>query len=799
MRFICIHGHFYQPPRENPWIEEIEIQDSAHPFHDWNERIAYECYKPNAQARILDHKGLLGDVFNNYEYISFNFGPTLLSWLERHSPQTYQAILDADVASAKIRSGHGNAIAQAYNHMIMPLASSRDKRTQILWGIEDFRSRFQRNPEGMWLPETAVDTESLAILAANGIRFTILSPSQARKFRPSSGEDWTVVSHEAVDPSRPYICNLPKGRSIAIFFYDAPISRAIAFERLLDSGEELKNRLLAAFSDKRTWPQLVHIATDGESYGHHHRFGEMALAYALQRLNAEPEIGLTNYGEYLELHPPVAGVEIIRNSAWSCAHGVGRWSADCGCSVSHRPGWNQKWRAPLRKALDLLRDRADSLFEEKAASIFKSPWDARNDYIRVILEDRPKIGPFFKTHGVRNLKRDGRTEGLKLLEMQRNRMLMYTSCGWFFDDISGIETLQILRYAARVLQLAYPFDPTVVKDFLSELGRARSNLRPHQRGDEIFTDRILPEVADLSRVAAHAATLSVFSNSAIKKRLYCYEIKVHDVVRHDFAKRTLLVARVTVLSRITTVSRELSLAVYYIGDLDVRCSADEYMDRDRFEAVKQDLVSTFLEQSATELTRKLDRYFAEKYYTIKDLFVEQRRSILNAVTHKMFEAEAGLLEAFYNKNKDLGKLIVNQQAGLPDTFLAAARFALNRGLIKEVERLAGGLFPDGLPSMVEETKFWKIRLDLSEAEKLIRNQILGLVSELAKNPADADIPLEIIKYLDLCDQLDMRLEVGEAQIRFLHIVKSLQKIGLEEFPPIVAQLSQRLAVSLEPR
>ncbi|MBI5248655.1 MAG: DUF3536 domain-containing protein, partial [Desulfomonile tiedjei] len=368
LKYICIHGHFYQPPRENPWLEEIEIQESAHPFHDWNERVSYECYQPNSQARILDHDGRLRHIINNYDHISFDFGPTLLSWLERHSAETYQAILDADTISAKLRSGHGNAIAQAYNHMIMPLASSRDKLTQILWGIEDFRRRFKRNPEGMWLPEAAADTESMVLLAANGIKFTVLAPSQARRFRPSSKEEWISLAPGSVDPSRPYICRLPKGRSIVVFFYDGPISRAIAFERLLESGEELKDRLLAAFSEKRRWPQLVHIATDGESYGHHHRFGEMALAYALELLMADPGVRITNYGEYMKLHPPTAEVEIIENSSWSCAHGIGRWSEDCGCSVSHRPDWNQKWRAPLRKALDALRERADTLFVEETSA-----------------------------------------------------------------------------------------------------------------------------------------------------------------------------------------------------------------------------------------------------------------------------------------------------------------------------------------------------------------------------------------------------------------------------------------------
>ncbi|HEX9501689.1 MAG TPA: glycoside hydrolase, partial [Thermoanaerobaculia bacterium] len=273
LRFICIHGHFYQPPRENPWLEAVETQDSAHPYHDWNERITAECYEPNASSRILDSHDRITKIINNYASISFNFGPTLLSWLEHREPSTYAAILDADRMSRERFGGHGSAISQVYNHMILPLANARDRRTQVRWGIRDFEKRFGRLPQGMWLPETAVDIPSLEALAAEGIEFTILEPRQAKR------------AGGPVDPTRPYICKLPSGRSIAIFFYDGAISRAVAFENLLARGENLAHRLLAAFADSRDQPQLVNIATDGETYGHHHRYGDMALAYALDYMN----------------------------------------------------------------------------------------------------------------------------------------------------------------------------------------------------------------------------------------------------------------------------------------------------------------------------------------------------------------------------------------------------------------------------------------------------------------------------------------------------------------------------------
>src|SRR6201995_4794490 len=435
---LCIHGHFYQPPRENPWLEQVETQDSAAPFHDWNERITSECYAPNGASRVVNKHNEIIRILNNYSHISFNFGPTLLSWLEENAPRTYRMVLEGDRASQKRFSGHGSAMAQAYNHIIMPLANTRDRITQIRWGIADFESRFGRKPEGMWLAETAVDNETLDILAQQGILFTILAPHQCARVREraentlqpvldrldGAGARWTETPDASVHPNHPYLVRLKDGRSITVFFYNGPQSRAIAFEGLLYNGENFAWRLARGFDPTDTRPQVMHVATDGESYGHHHRHGEMALSYALRFIEDKKLAKLINYGQFLAQFPPTWEAEIVENTSWSWAHGIERWRADCGCNGG-RQGWHQRWRAPLRAALDWLRDTVAPLSENTANGLLKDVWAARDAYIAVILaagtmEAEAAIEQFFSTQAVRILSPEERTLILKLMEMQRH-------------------------------------------------------------------------------------------------------------------------------------------------------------------------------------------------------------------------------------------------------------------------------------------------------------------------------------------------------------------------------------------
>lgn len=514
MKALIVHGHFYQPPRENPWTGEVEQQPSAAPYHDWNERIHAECYAPNAAV-------------NNYARISFNFGPTLLSWLEQHHPETYQHILAADKESIAKRGGHGNAIAQAYGHAILPLCNERDRVTHVVWGVADFRFRFGREPEALWLPETAANDATLALLIEQGLRYVILAPEQAKRVKlsdvkgmgigngsESSGEaigvaadpqavvvdgkeEWIDVAGGRIDTSRVYRFEHPdnSGRSIAVFFYDGPLARAIAFEKALTSSRSLVESFL------RTAQQgdLVNVATDGETYGHHFKFGDLGLAHALGVDAEKAGFWITNYGEYLDRYPPQMRVEIENGaqgegSSWSCAHGVDRWTRDCGCHTGGDAGWNQSWRDPLRVALNFLRDDTAAKFEQMAGELLRDPWAARNDYISVLLNPVGAREEFLTKHTLHQFDSTAQARVFNLLEMQRSALLMFTSCGWFFSDVAGIETIQILRYAARVLELQNQLGFEVPrKEFLELLANAKSNRPDKGNGAEIFTRFVEPE------------------------------------------------------------------------------------------------------------------------------------------------------------------------------------------------------------------------------------------------------------------------------------------------------------------
>ena len=480
---IVVHGHFYQPPRDNPWTGTIDEQPTAAPFPNWNERVHAECYRPNAFVEIPNAPEPI--LVNNFEHISFNVGPTLLGWLENAHPDTYGRIVAADQTS-RIRLGHGNAIAQAYHHTILPLSPARDVRTEIAWGIADFRHRFGRAPAGMWVGETAVNDLVLHELIEAGVGFTILAPWQAAAWK-NDDSDWLDARDHPIDTRVAYRYDHSdgSGRSLSLFFYDAEIARAIAFERATSSAEDF----LWLFARRDARPgHLVHAATDGETYGHHHKFSELGLAYALAVLAPRHELPVTNYSAYLAGNPARSQARVVpgEGSSWSCAHGVGRWMRDCGCSTGGHPGGNQRWRTPLRTALEVVRDAADRTFEEQARPLLRDPWTARNHYVNVRL-GAVEPATFVASEATGKLDAGATARALDLLEMQASSLSMFTSCAWFFNDVAGIETRQVLRYAARTLDLIDGLDgPAPLAAFLDILARADSNDPEARNGAEIF-------------------------------------------------------------------------------------------------------------------------------------------------------------------------------------------------------------------------------------------------------------------------------------------------------------------------
>jgi len=686
-RYICIHGHFYQPPRENPWLEAIELQDSAYPYHDWNERITAECYGPNGASRILDDQDRIVSIVNNYSNISFNVGPTLLSWMEEHAPESYAAVLDADVLSRRRFSGHGSAMAQAYNHLIMPLANRRDKVTQVVWGIRDFEYRFERRPEGLWLPETAVDVETLEVLAENGIAFTVLAPSQAKRVRKIGARNWKDVSDGGIDPTRPYEARLPSGKTIALFFYDGPISRAVAFEKLLERGEFLAGRLEGAFNGERDWPQLVHIATDGETYGHHHRSGDMALAYALHHIEKQGLAKLTNYGEYLERHPPTHQVEILEQTAWSCVHGVGRWWQDCGCNSGGNAGWNQAWREPLRNSLDWLRDRLAPLYESALGELLRDPWAARDAYVDVILDrSQESRERYLAQHAARELDEAERVRAWKLLELQRQVLLSYTSCGWFFDEVSGIETVQVIRYAGAAIQHARELFPDEIEpEFLERLGKAKSNLPEQGDGAAIYERWVRPSVVDIEKVAAHYAISSLFEDSEEQGRVYSYDVERLDERVRRAGRARLVLGQARLTSRITGDSSEVSYGVLHFGDHNVNGGVRLFRSEEEFEQTSRDAIAAFERAELAETIRVMDRHFGESNYSLKSLFRDEQRRILGQILDSTLEEAAAIYGQIYENHAPLMRFLGELDVPLPHAFEMTAEFVLNARLRTALE------------------------------------------------------------------------------------------------------------------
>ncbi len=780
-RFVCIHGHFYQPPRENPWLETVETQDTAEPYHDWNERICAECYATNGAARIQNSKNQITRIVNNYARISFNFGPTLLSWLKDNAPRTHRMVLDGERRSRQLYKGHSSAMAQVYNHMIMPLASLRDKVTQIRWGIADYKHHYGVAPEGMWLSETAADSETLEQLAEHGIKFTVLAPHQCKRIRPLTGnaernnDGWTDTPGASVDTTRPYLVRFASGASIAVFFYDGPTSRAIAFEGLLNSGEVFAARLKAGFKDSAQ-PQLMHVATDGESYGHHHTHGEMALAYALRLLEQDKTVKLTNYGCFLANFPPEFECEIMENTSWSCIHGVERWRSNCGCNGG-RQGWNQAWRGPLRQALDELRDAIVRLTEQGGATLFKDVWAAREGYIQVILDrSEESVDRFLELHQSHPLSNEERVSALRLMEIQRHAQLMYTSCGWFFDDISGIETVQVIAYAARVLQLAGALfgeqAAGLEPAFIARLAAARSNDARAGDGARIYKEKIGSMKLGLEQVAAHYAISSVFSSFAEETDLFCYLVRRISYDIFTSGRGRLAVGRAHVTNTITGRCESFSFAVLHFGDQNITAAVKAYAESDaaEFETFAAQASEQVQAANFPEAIRLLDRFYGHVDYSLTSLFTDEQRRIVQLILNSTLWDIETSLTTIYEDHASLLHFLAKAGLPKPPALTLAAGFAINAGLRRALE--ADPIDQALLRSFLQLAKADQVVLETTTLSYLADQRMKRAMVELQMSAGSLEMLDRALTLARTLVELPFELNLWQAQNIWYEILRS---------------------------
>ncbi|HYA35972.1 MAG TPA: DUF3536 domain-containing protein [Candidatus Binataceae bacterium] len=688
MTSVILHGHFYQPPRENPWTGAIEHQESARPFHDWNEKIYAECYRPNAHARVLDDQGRIEHIVNNYTNLSFNFGPTLIGWLENFHPATCAGIVEADRHSVERNDGHGNAIAQAYGHAILPLCNERDRRTQVQWGIADFRYRFGREPEALWLPETACNDAVMSALIDVGMKFVILSPHQAERFRQPGSEQWTSGTDGNVDPRRVYryLHRDNSGRSIAVFFYDDGLARAIAFEHILVSSDALIDRLEKAAAGAA----LVNVATDGESYGHHFHFGDRCIAYALEFAARQRGMSITNYGAFLARNPPEYEVEIKRGphgegTAWSCAHGVGRWARDCGCKTGGDAEWNQAWRAPLRAAFDMLRDECAARFEDAGSQFFRDPWSARDNYIDVLLTRGERRSGFLARFARRRLGDSDALRTMKLLEMQRNALLMYTSCGWFFSEISGIETVQVMNYAARAMDLMRELGMAPPEDrFVEILAEARSNVAGRGTGADVYRTMVAPSRVKPIRIAANLAISSLGRHAGHHGTIGDFRYR-HDGFRAErHGRLELAITRLMLTNNVDGERFDFAAAVLYLGGADFHCTLRRFDDSSQFENNAHQLWHRLRSSSLPGVIRAIQERFGPDEYGLEDVLLDDRLRICESIFADVLAELTDEFTGLYQTHHRVLDLLQKFGFETPPEFRTLTEFTFGKRLEREI-------------------------------------------------------------------------------------------------------------------
>ncbi len=814
--YVTIHGHFYQPPRENPYLNTIERQPSAHPFHDWNHRINHECYRPNAFARVFNDQGKIINIVNNFEYLSFNIGPTLMSWLHNNDLETYQKIIEADQKSCQRLNGHGNAIAQVYNHLILPLANKRDKYTQIRWGKADFYHRFGREPEGMWLAETAVDQATLEALIDEGIKFIVLAPSQAERCRPlptqaEATPEWLEVGGSQIDPTRPYRCFIEDGRYLDIFFYDGPISRDMGFSNLLTSSEYLLGRLGQAIRGDHRPSQLISVATDGETFGHHKKDTEKCIAYACTVAFPQRGWTVTNYAHYLSLCPPTWEVELKPVTAWSCAHGVDRWQDDCGCGGGG--GWHQKWRKPLRNSLNWLRDQLINIYEKTGSKFFNDPWLARDEYIEVILDRSVDTNNrFLSRHQSRTLSLPEQVEALRLLEMQRHALLMFTSCGWFFEEVSRPEGTQILRYAARAIELAAAVSGVQLEaEFINRLASAPSNLDKYGDAAAVYRQMVIPAQISFEQVAAHYAISSLFTSYPQQHRVYCYDTEQLDYQKRQLGSLTLAVGQLRLLSEITWESRHFVFAILHLGGWDFHCCIQNFNCCSSYHELKSQLFDSLNQASVIQTVLLMSELFGNQSFSLQHLFAEERHRIMQALTATTKKRLDQLYTQVYRDNYGILVAFQRDEIPVPQELQVAAQVALSHGCLREITALESS-FDDPqaivkhlreLEAIASEANQLKCQLNLVEGKAIMERLLLNYLRQLLEREPSAHLETDVnilIAMIEVGEELHLELSLEQLQecyYTFLHQEHLCQSITSGTTPPawhLLVTLGEKLAV-----
>lgn len=802
--FFVIHGHFYQPPREEPWLEEILTQPGAAPYHDWNERIDDQCYAPNGNSRVLDGRGRVLDLVNNYTYLSFDFGPTLLSWLRRKSLASYEQVIRADYESAKL-FGHGSALACAYNHMILPLANKRDRETQVSWGIKDFVFHFGRDPEGLWLPEAAVNYPTLEVLADHKIKFTVLSPYSARAVRPIGSKKWQEVKDGRLDITQPYRCHLPgQGKYVDIFFYDGPISSDLSFTNLMNDAGDLADRFKFSFPPVKGRDRVASIATDGETFGHHHPFADMCLAFLFAREGPKKNLHFVNFAQYLAEHEPTWEVQLAEaaeGTSWSCAHGVERWRADCGCSTYSQPGWDQKWRGPLRQALDWLRDELALIFGLEAVKYLHNPWLARNDYVEVINQRKPAVQEkFLQKHARRLLNVQEKVNVWKLLESERYAQLMYTSCGWFFAELSGIETVQDLKYAARALELAQEFTTKdLKKTFLTKLALAKSNLPQYGDGRGVWQKLVEPSQTGWANVACHGAILTLLEDFSAKQ-VYQFAITKNQETRQTKGANLLLAGQLSLQSLTTMEATQWVYLLLVPRNGQARCYLRQTADDKYFNKVESHLTA-LPDSSLKVLIGQIEKLLGTKYLTLADTFFEQYTGVVHALLKNRLGRLRQKIAQIYQVDKEILDYFIKIGWPLPEEMRTITQYVLNWRLDELLEGLGQAFEVENyceVRQIVETARRLGVALELAKLARDFNRMILAQMDGFRKNPQHKD-GVRLKLFIELGREMKLDLALTRIQNAFWKILRETYPAQFEQWTKDKKEAGRRrlLAVILE--